>query len=116
MTLNRVPKRSLSLVCSHSGTSKVYIRGMLSESSADPLLLISCFITIPQSTYDLVCHTVCDLVPSIFVSFGEGELALNCAAAPQGDQVLHEKNDSEMSQSFYHVEYNVLVLIDREKQ
>lgn len=94
----------------------MYIRGMLSESSADPLLLISCFLTIPQSTYDLVCHTVCDLVPSIFVSFGEGELALNCAAAPQGDQVLHEKNDSEMSQSFYHVEYDVLVLIDREKQ
>lgn len=86
----------------------------------DPLLLISCFITIPQSMYDLVCckvvHKVCDLVPSIFVSFGEGELALNCAAAPQGYQVLHEKNDSEMSQSFYHVEYDVLVLIDIEKQ
>lgn len=40
----------------------------------------------------------------------------NCAAAPQGYQVLQEKNDSEMSQSFYHVEYDVLVLIDREKQ
>lgn len=64
----------------------------------------------------MTLYAIQDLVPSIFVSFGEGELALNCAAAPQGDQVLHEKNDSEMSQSFYHVEYDVLVLIDREKQ